>query len=278
MPLKPYVDLHVHSCFSDGSMTPEEIVVAAQENGVGVLAIADHDALEGSLLLSSLGRRNGIYTIPSVEIDALDNGENIHILAYGYDERDQAFREFVRNVRFMLDESGVRLIEAMQKEHPVVSIADYMAFSYDARLGGWKALHYLLHKNITRHLKEGVAYYARYGVTYDRSGYPSVSSACRRIHMAGGYAVLAHPGETIDTRNIGYFTATLARFASYGLDGLECYYPTHEDAVTQACVDFCASRGMMITSGSDCHGIFARFQVGETKVSLYDLALRDLVR
>ena len=82
---KPYADLHVHSIFSDGSMTPDEIVQAAIENDIGLLAVADHNVAEGSLAVQQLCRAVGIRCIPAVEINALDQDMLIHILAYGVD-------------------------------------------------------------------------------------------------------------------------------------------------------------------------------------------------
>ena len=189
----PYVDLHVHSCYSDGSMSPDEIVAAAVKNEVGVLAIADHDIIEGSLLLRDLCRRKGIAYLPAVELDALEDQTNFHILAYGFRTEDREFIQFIGHLRFLLEESGVKLVEACSMNFPHLSLTDYMDFDYDKHLGGWKALHYLMARGITSSLKEGISYYPKYHVTYDKSGYSSISSICYRIKQAGGYAVLAHP-------------------------------------------------------------------------------------
>jgi hypothetical protein len=90
--------------------------------------------------------------------------------------------------------------------------------------------------------------------------------------------VLAHPGVSMDTADLDSFRSGLLRIISCGIDGIECYYPTHSEAVTQTCLDICRKNDLLITTGSDCHGIFGRTQIGETKIRLSELVLKDLLR
>ena len=161
----PYVDLHVHSYFSDGSMSPKEIVDSAVANDVGILAIADHNVIEGSLLLREHCLINNIKYIPAVEIDVLHKGELQHIIAYGFDVDNKAFHEYIKHTRFLMDELSVKLVDLMQYDYPNISIEDFFDFEYDRRLGGWKALHYFIEKGITSSLYEGMPLYSNYGVT-----------------------------------------------------------------------------------------------------------------
>ncbi|MCL2518453.1 MAG: PHP domain-containing protein [Oscillospiraceae bacterium] len=259
----PFADLHIHSFYSDGTMSPEEIVKAAVESGVGTLAIADHNILDGSLLLRGLCRRNGINYIPAVEIDAVEGETDFHILAYGFDINNVPFNEFVKHARFSLDEMSVKLVELMG-----FPLEDYMNYTYDRSLGGWKALHYFLEKGFTSSLKEGIKFYSEYGVTYDKAGYSTIAATAYRIKTAGGYSVLAHPGELIDSSDINQFKAELRRIVSLGVDGIECYYPSHSEAVTQACLEVCEEYDLLVTAGSDCHGIFTKTKINEMSITM----------
>jgi len=274
----PFADLHVHSCYSDGSMTPGEIVEAAAEHQVGALAIADHDLVEGSLAARAECARRGIRLIPAVEIDSLSGGKNYHILAYGFDTQDRSFAQFLAHVRFMLDESSVRLIEAMRADHACVSLEDYFDYAHDGTLGGWKALSYLVARGIIGSIEEGIQFYPRYGVTHERAGYPTISSIAFRIRRAGGYAVLAHPGIDIEETEPGAFEAELSRFIAMGLNGVECYYPRHAEWITRSCLRVCRDAGLLVTGGSDCHGSFGRARVGEMNVRGEDVSLRELLK
>ena len=274
---RPYIDLHVHSFYSDGSLSPEEIVADAIANSVGTLAIADHDVLEGGIIAKKLCLDSNIRYIPAVEIDTLDGDNNIHILAYGIDIEDPPLNDFINHTRFLLDESSLKLIEFMHSDYPEITLDDYMRYMYDRRQGGWKALHYLLNKGLTRSLKEGIQFYGKYGLTYDKSGYSTIAATACRIKAASGYSVLAHPGEVIDSTDINRFTDELRRITAFGLDGIECYYPTHSEAVTNVCLGICKQYGLMITSGSDCHGVFGKTRVGEMDITIDKLELNELL-
>ncbi len=274
----PKVDLHVHSYFSDGTMSPAEIAEEAEASQVGVLAVADHNTLEGSMAIREECFERGIRYIPAVEIDALEKGANFHVLAYGFDMLNLEFRAFLSHASFLLDELSVKLVEAMQRDYDSISLKDFMEYTYDRRLGGWKALHYFVEKGLTSSLREGVRLYGRYSISYDVSGYSTISAIAYRIHKAGGYAVLAHPGELIDSENIDDFSAEVKRIVvDCGLDGVECYYPSHSELITKACVEICTEKNLLITAGSDCHGNFGRAKVGQMGISLDKLVLKDLL-
>ncbi len=271
-----YADMHVHSCFSDGTMTPADLVAAARESRVSLLCVADHDLLEGSLAAGPLCERAGIAHILAVEIDTLEGGVNHHLLAYGFAEGDMSFRAYLAHTRFLLEEMGVKLVEAMRADYAGLSLPDFFDFSYEPCLGGWKALHYLLAKGVTSSLKEGVAAYRRYGVAHGAGGFSTLAAAALRVRRAGGAAVLAHPGETMDTTDLAAFTAQLRRFCDLGLSGVECHYPTHSAEVTAACLAVCRERGLLVTAGSDCHGGFGKTRVGAMRVPVSALALDGL--
>ena len=80
-----FVDLHLHSYYSDGTMSPEEIVRAAVANQVGLLAITDHNVLTAVGELEELSREYGITYLSGVELDSIDLGSDIHVLGYGVD-------------------------------------------------------------------------------------------------------------------------------------------------------------------------------------------------
>ena len=273
---KLYVDMHVHSFYSDGSMSPGEIVEAAVWNGVGVLAVADHNILDGSIEAQKLCKECGIHCIPAVELNTLDGESDIHILAYDYDMENRQFADFVKHLRFLLDESSVKLVERMQADYPNISLAEFMEFTYDRTLGGWKNLHYLMEKGLASSAKEAMKYYLDYDILYKESGYPTIAATAYRIKRAGGYGVLAHPGEVIDFSDIGRFKEELRRIIAFGIDGIECYYPSHSTEVTKACLELCDEYDLFITAGSDCHGDFGRkiTYVGEMGITRQQVRIR----
>lgn len=270
-------DMHVHSYYSDGTMTPEEILNSALNNGVGLLAIADHERLDGSLKLLELCKEYNIQCIPAVEVDALDNGNNIHILGYGMNPYDKEFCSFIKRNRVLLDEISIKLIEKMQRDYDTISLEEFSKFNYDRKKGGWKALHYFYEKGLTKSLKEGFIFYQIYNCSYDCVEFHPVSLAIQFIHNAGGKAILAHPGETIKEKENSTFREEVLRLVSFGLDGIECYYPTHTSDMTDICLEICKAGDMLITAGSDCHGDFGRAKIGEMGIEISQLKLGNLI-
>lgn len=269
-------DLHVHSYYSDGTMSPEDILAAALAKGVGLLAIADHDVLSGSLKLQELCSKYNIRYLPAVELDALDNGNNIHILGYGMNLLDKEFCHFVERNCTLLEDMSIKLIEKIQVDSQSITLSDYSKYSYDREKGGWKALHYLCEKGLSKSLKEGLKFYQTYKCSYDCVEFPSVGLVAKHIHNAGGKAILAHPGEIIKETDINSFREEVLRLISFGLDGIESYYPSHTNDITDACLKICKDRDLLITAGSDCHGEFGGTEVGEMGIVIGQLKLGNI--
>lgn len=269
-------DMHIHTYNSDGTMAPQDIVDAAINSGVGLLAVTDHNELAGTIELGKLCNRYDLQYIPGVELDSLDRGVNIHILGYGMDLNDTEFVQFVNRNRQLLDRVNSMLIEKMEPDYDNISYADYLEYHYDRTKGGWKALHYLMEKGLTNTLREGFAFYPRYDCGYDKVDFLSVSEVCEYIHKAGGKAILAHPGVSVKEPDIKAFEREVRRLVSFGADGIECYYPTHSAQITELCLSICKEQNMLITCGSDCHGNFGNAKVGETNTPIRKLNLGDL--
>lgn len=270
-------DLHIHSYYSDGTMSPEEILAAALAKDVGLMAITDHNMLDGSLRLQKLCSKYDIRYLPAVELDSLDRGIDIHILGYGMDLSDKEFCRFVHRDRTLLDDVSVKLIEKMQADFDSITLPDYSKYSYDREKGGWKALHYFCEKGLTKSLKEGLKFYPDYKCFYDCVEFPSVSMVAQYIHNAGGKAVLAHPGEVIKNKDVASFRDEVLRLISFGLDGIECYYPSHASDITNVCLEICRDRNLLITAGSDCHGKFGGSEIGKMNIPIEQLNLGDIL-
>lgn len=266
-------DLHVHSVYSDGTLTPAEILALAEERGVALLAIADHDLTAGSEELIKFSEGSRVKCIPAVELTAFDDGACVHVLAYGYSFDDTEFSAYITANRRRLDMMSDRLIEFMERAGESVSLADYNAFTHDRRLGGWKALHYLVAAGITDAPLKGLALYSKFGVGYDTAGFPTVAEVCEVIHRAGGIAVLAHPGVTFKKLDMAALDAKLRVLAGQGIDGIECHYPEHDGATTARCLAICEELGLYITCGTDCHGAFTGAELGSLPVTISDIRL-----
>lgn len=271
-----FADMHIHSLYSDGSFSPEEIVRRARASGVGLISVCDHNQVQGTLEAEPLARAAGLKYVQGVEIDAIHENADIHILCYGANLADATLSDYIHRARWTLDEMSTELLRRMRRDYPQTSLEEYEAFTHDTSRGGWKMLQYMQYKGITPDLKSGFPYYDRYRVTYQDAGFDSAEDIIRAIHAAGGRAVLAHPGVVFPTGRMSQFEACVERAMDLGLDGIECYYVRHSAGLTRSCVDICKRRGAMITAGSDCHGAFNHNEIGQTRTPLDKLVLNGL--
>ena len=268
-----YADLHVHSYFSDGTMSPAEILADAEKKGVLLLAISDHDKIEGTLELLERCKKSAVRCVPAVEITTIQDGFQTHILGYGFDVRNLDFCRFLRKNRDVLDGMSDRLIAKLEKIMPEISVEEYNEFRSPLNGGGWKALHYFVSKGVCKTLREGMALYDAHGITFQSAGFCDVETACKAVHDAGGITVLAHPGHTFPFESAKSFEELLLKMISFGIDGIECRYPLHTKEVTEICLDICRKNGLKITSGSDCHGSFSGNAIGYMKTDISDINL-----
>ena len=169
------------------------------------------------------------------------------------------------------------MISKIEKDNPNISYEEYLKFSYNRNLGGWKALHFLVDRGLTNSLYGGYLLYAQYNQSYSCVGFPQISELCQWIHEAGGKAILAHPGKVIKEDNSSFFRNQLSEIVKLGLDGIECYYPCHSQEITNICLNICKERNLIITSGSDCHGTFENTSIGQMNTTIEQVNIGKLL-
>ena len=270
------VDLHIHSTYSDGTLNVSEILNIARKSGVNILSITDHNVIDA---YQELGDISDLTIIRGVEIDANSYGLNYHILGYQCDYSNQEFVDFVHHINEMLEEFDEGLLWKINVDYSEITKEDYDAYVYNPKLGGWKSLNYLIHKNIITDLNDYFRLYAKYNYSNHEVNYPSVYEVVSQIHKANGYAVLAHPGKVIKYKTYDEFESMLRKTVLENpIDGIECYYPSHNKEITEICLRVCRDYDLMITCGCDCHGTFQKTNIGEMKKTLKDLKIDKILK
>jgi predicted metal-dependent phosphoesterase TrpH len=269
----PTFDLQSHSLHSDGALPPAEVVATAAAAGVKLLSLTDHDTVDGVEEALRAGRELGLRVVPAVEISAVDGVyADLHVLGYGVDHRDpalldrlgyfrddrkrraRAMAETLRELGFEVDETILAAREAAGKTigrpHLAQAVVTHPANSERLAADGLAEPSAFLEA----YLIEGApAFRPRMS--------PSVPEAIDAIHDAGGVAVWAHPFWDVEaSREV---LASIDRFRSLGLDGVECFYVTYTREQAELLADTCAELGLLSTGSSDFHGpdhrLFSRF-------------------
>lgn len=255
------VDLHIHTYYSDGTMSPKEVVEDAKRKNLGIIAITDHDVLDSYEELKVEAEKAGIIAIRGVEIDSIFEGHLVHLLAYKFEDNEKLFK-LINHAKEQLLETSIELIRRMENDYEGISLEDYNSYEYERRKGGWKGIHYLHDRKITEGLFDGVKFYGKYDCGHEKFAFPSVGEVCNTVHDANGYIVLAHPCNYYSNKNKEEILEKLEILKSLGIDGVECYYPANSDLMTNTCLEFCKDNNLIITAGSDGHGDFGAVSKG----------------
>lgn len=255
------VDLHIHTYYSDGTMSPKEVVEDAKRKNLGIIAITDHDVLDSYEELKVEAEKAGIITIRGVEIDSIFEGHLVHLLAYKFEDNEKLFK-LINHAKEQLLETSIELIRRMENDYEGISLEDYNSYEYERRKGGWKGIHYLHDRKITEGLFDGVKFYGKYDCGHEKFAFPSVGEVCNTVHDANGYVVLAHPCNYYSNKNKEEILEKLEILKNLGIDGVECYYPANSDLMTNTCLEFCKDNNLIITAGSDGHGDFGAVSKG----------------
>lgn len=243
-----YVDLHLHSTASDGTVRPGAVVREAADAGLAGLALTDHDTVAGLGEAREEATRLGLRFLPGAEISANEPGTSVHVLAYGFDEAAPELREFlatfgrdrVRRAREMverLEDRGVPL--------------GYAAVEEEAGEGVPTRAHVARALVRAGHVPTVEAAFGRF-LARGRPAFVEKrptppAEVFDLVHRAGGVALLAHPGRDHGADEI-------RRWAAEGLDGVEVRHPSHDERVRGQLERLARDEGLLRTGGSDWHG------------------------
>ena len=110
------VDLHIHTYYSDGTMSPKEVVEDAKRKNLGIIAIKDHDVLDSYEELKVEAEKAGIIAIRGVEIDSIFEGHLVHLLAYKFEDNEKLFK-LINHAKEQLLETSIELIRRMENDY-----------------------------------------------------------------------------------------------------------------------------------------------------------------
>jgi len=242
-------DLHLHTNFSDGTFTPEELAAHAKRHDLHAIALTDHDTMEGCARTAAACRDAGIQFIPASELTAEQDGIELHLLGYFLDSENETLKEQltkfqeVRQNRIHEITERLRGLGVQLEAESVFRLANCRAPGrpHVARAMVQEGYVGSLDEAFERFLKKGKPAWApKYKM--------SALEAIELIHHAGGLAVLAHPG-------LSRADETIDALIRSGLDGLECFHTKHSTYTTEHYLELAEQHGLVVTGGSDCHGM-----------------------
>lgn len=247
------IDLHTHSSFSDGSMTPEELVHHAYERGISAIALTDHDTVSGIERAKSAAKTYDVELVPGVEISS-ESLSQVHVLGLFINTDSSALHDLfksqqeeriISNRKYLavLAEHGFPITEEEVKRvapHGGVGRAHYAKIMMDH---GWVSS---VSEAFDKYLGVGMSCYVKRMVVS-----PEFAIEC--IHKAGGLAFFAHPYQTkLDYKGIYELAKHLK---NCGLDGIEGYYSEYTPEMHKTFMDMANDLSLLVSGGSDYHAL-----------------------
>jgi len=245
------IDLHLHTTASDGLCSPRELVRQAQAAGLTRIAVADHDTTAALEEMSVLCREAGMAFVRGIEITAIQNGGDVHVLGYFLDPSDSGLEAFLSRQRENRVERVRAIGDRLARLGAPIDVAPLLeaARRQDGRsIGRPQVARALIAAGHAADTNDAFERWLAQGrpAFVPRSG-ASPETVIGIIHEAGGFASLAHPGLTgVD--------ASIPAYRDAGLDGLEVYHSEHDPAARGRYLELARSLGLLVTGGSDYHG------------------------
>ncbi|MEO5956612.1 MAG: PHP domain-containing protein [Nitrospiraceae bacterium] len=248
------IDLHLHTTHSDGSLSPTDVLRLAHKAGVTALAITDHDIVTGMPEAIAAGAELGIEIIPGVEISSRVGNSELHILGYFLHWQDPELNQRLATLRESRHSRNPQIIERLRALGLDVTYEEVRALAGTDAVGRPHIARLLMDKHYVTSAKDAFDRYLADGrPAYVARELPSPADAIAWIRAAGGVAVLAHPtwakvsGESLN--------ALLITLKAEGLGGIEVHYSSHTKRQTREYHDLAKRLDLLITGGSDFHGI-----------------------
>ncbi len=245
------IDLHMHTTFSDGSISPEELVAMVIAHGMEAIAITDHDNTKSYLPAFEAAQGTSLEVIPGIEINTWWKAHEVHILGYYIDPDNESLQAVCREHNCAREEQMSRFVDLFRQEGKLkISLEDIQSHSCPGgTMGRPHVAKAIVKKGGAANISEA---FKRY-LTPKSPQYPHRSTvtpheAVEAIYESGGIAVIAHPGEMPIVEELA------TDLMNYGLRGLEAYHKSHSPAMIEFHCTLAEKLGLIVTGGTDFHG------------------------
>lgn len=241
-------DLHIHTVFSDGTMSPEQVIKEVSKLNFRTIAITDHDSVGAIEIAQNICRKEGINIIPAIELSSYYHPVDIHLLGYFIDIKNSELLEKLAELRYERIERIKKITRKLRTLGVKVDHEEVFDVAKDGSPGRMHIADVLCSKGYCSDIRECFRkYLSDKGPAFVPKITLTLRDAIELIISSRGVPVLSHPGVTKrDT--------LIPKMVEYGLQGIEVYYPTHQQVDVKRYTRLAKKYDLLITGGSDCHG------------------------
>lgn len=241
------IDLHTHTYFSDGQHSPEELIIKAKEAGIDIIAISDHDTVDGIVEAVEAGKKYGVEVIPGLEISSDIKDREVHLLAYFFDPLNIELEKYLKFFRAERIKRAITIIEKLKELGLFIQLDEVLELARNSAVGRPHIAKVLVKNGLVSNYFEAFSKYIGNGCpAYERKVHVSPRSAFKIINDAGGLSFIAHPGHLPD--------AIMIELIEAGLDGIEVVHPSHLPHQVKHYRGIVNEYFLLESGGSDFHG------------------------
>lgn len=241
-------DLHLHTAYSDGALTPRELVDKARAAGILTISITDHDNVGAIDEAIDYGKNVGVEVIPGLELSAAMGEKDVHILAYFVDQKNQNLLDYLTFFRYERLKRAERIVEKLNKINIPIKFESVQEQAGVGSLGRPHIANAMMEEGFIDSYHEAFAkYLGAGGPAYEKKFQLNPEEAIRLITESGGLSFLAHPGKYTSE-------VELAQLIKAGLDGIEVVHPSHNAARQEHYRGVVSQYFLLESGGSDFHG------------------------
>lgn len=246
------IDLHMHSTYSDGTNSVEEIFQIAQQSGLHTISITDHDSVssyEEALMYSEI---YGISYLPGIELSTDFDGKEIHILGYGINPHHSDLNEHLTHFIESRTLRNHQMLELLRIQGFHIQYHELETAFPNSILTRAHIARYLYQTNQLSSMQKAFQYIQDGGPCYVNRSRFLAEDAIHLIHSANGLAFVAHP--TLYHFNQKGYDHLFETLTSYGLDGIESIYSTYSVSDINLMKHYAKKQNLLLSGGSDYHG------------------------
>lgn len=254
---KKYIDLHCHSCYSDGTLTPEQLVLLGIEQGLSALALTDHDTIDGLADFHSAGKQYGLETISGIEYGTLylhgKKRTEIHIVGLDFDENSPAILEQMKFLLQAREDRNKKMADKISSLGFPITLEEVEHNAGGDIITRAHFANVMVEKGYLSSRAEVFQKYLSPGLpAYVEREFLTPEECIHSIKAAGGVAILAHP--TLYNLDFGEIKVLCRMLKKLGLDGIEGQYSTYVGNQAKKIRKIATSIDLALSGGSDFHG------------------------
>src|SRR5271154_1129437 len=243
-----FADLHLHTNFSDGTFSPEELVLEAQKSGLACIALTDHDTVEGCARAAAAAKAVKMEFISGTELTAEHNETELHVLGYFLDTQNEKLLTEIAKFQAVRQSRIHEMVARINELGVPLEVESVFALANCKSPGRPHVARAMVKAGLVKNLDEAFERFLKKGrPAWVSKAKMSALEGMELIHQAGGLAVMAHPG-------LNRTDEIIPALVDAGMDGIECFHTKHSTATSERYLQIAEKYNLLVTGGSDCHG------------------------